>query len=414
MIRRPRALHYERGATSVLVIVLLVPVLFGAAALSIDVGQLMWERRQLQNGSDASVMAAAKTCLDTPALCPTGSTAPLATLAGENANDGATTVSSICGNAAAVAAKALAAPLNPLALCASAQASPPTPGITDCPPPPASLASTVPYIELRTQTKTDSGGNAISSRIASVVAGTNVTTTVGSCSRAAWGPAAPSSMIVFPVLMSYCDWKSQTGYNGTPGSAVYPTGPDDSITPYGYGAANPWTSITEQKVYTKNNPTTCPTWNGHSAPGGFYSISNGDCTSNSVINGWVQGTTGNSAPCSMVADDGTSLLGTVIYLPIFDCMTGGPTTITSTTNCNSGTGSNTYYHVAGYAAFYLTGWYFSSNSQSSIKSGSAPCSGSDRCMSGWFLKDLVSAGDIATPNPSGPPNFGLNVVKPVG
>ncbi len=46
----------------------------------------------------------------------------------------------------------------------------------------------------------------------------------------------------------------------------------------------------------------------------------------------------------------------------------------------------------GYAALYLTGWYFSGTSQASIKSGSAPCSGGDRCISGWFLKDLVSAG----------------------
>jgi Flp pilus assembly protein TadG len=37
----------EQGATSVVVIVLLVPVLFGAAALSFDLGQLLWERRQV-------------------------------------------------------------------------------------------------------------------------------------------------------------------------------------------------------------------------------------------------------------------------------------------------------------------------------------------------------------------------------
>lgn len=52
----------ERGATSVIVVLLLVPVLFGAAALSVDVGALMWERRQLQNGADAAVTAAAQLC----------------------------------------------------------------------------------------------------------------------------------------------------------------------------------------------------------------------------------------------------------------------------------------------------------------------------------------------------------------
>jgi hypothetical protein len=220
--------------------------------------------------------------------------------------------------------------------------------------------------------------------------------------------------------MSYCDWQSQTGYNGTSGSATYPNGPDDSITPYGYGttstATNSWVPITEQVVYTKSNPTTCPTWNGHSAPGGFYSISSGGCSSNSVVGGWVQGTTGNSAPCSpMTTPSGQPLKGQVIYIPVFDCMTGSAsTTITSTTDCNSGTGNNTFYHVAGYAAFYVTGWHFSSDQQDSIKSGGSPCTGGDRCISGWFLKDLVQAGSIQPPASGGTPNFGLNVIQPAG
>src|SRR6478752_4812275 len=122
-------------------------------------------------------------------------------------------------------------------------------------------------MQLRTQTEAAFGGNAISDRIASIVSGAQVSTTVKSCSRAAWGPASPSSLTVFPIVMSYCDWARDTGYTGTPGSAVYPPGPVDSIPPYGYGTGNPWTSIPEQVVYTKGNETTCTTWNGHSAPG---------------------------------------------------------------------------------------------------------------------------------------------------
>jgi Flp pilus assembly protein TadG len=395
----------ERGATSVLVVILLVPVLFGAAALSIDVGSLMWERRQLQNGSDAAVVTAAQTCALTPALCPTGATTALTNVAGANAADNATTVSSVCGNAAAQST----AP--GMTLCASAGASPPTtPGITDCPVVPTSLATGVPYIEVRTETKTASGAGAITSKIASIVAGSQVKTTVRSCSRAAWGPAAPSSLNVFPIVMSYCDWAHDTGYTGAAGSATYPPGPVSTITPYGYGAGNPWTSISEQVIYTKGNTSTCTTWNGHSAPGNFYSVSSGGCSANSVLGGWMPGTPGNSSPCSGIG----SYLGQVIYIPVFDCVTTGPTTITAGTDCNSGHGSNTYYHVMGYAALYLTGWYFSGTSQASIQSGSVPCGGGDRCMSGWFLKDLVSAGDITAPVPGGPPNLGLTVIKPVG
>jgi hypothetical protein len=216
--------------------------------------------------------------------------------------------------------------------------------------------------------------------------------------------------------MSYCDWKTQTGYTGVAGSATYPSSPDYTVNAqYGYQAAsaNPWPGF-EQKIYTKDNPTTCPTWNGHSAPGGFYSISNGDCTANSVINDWVQGTTGNSAPCSMVDDTGASLKGKVVYVPVFDCKYSGSTTITPTTNCNTGTGSNTYYHVAGYAAFYISGWYFSSVKEKSVWNNQYPCSGSERCVSGWFLKDLVPSGEITPTNPGGAPNFGLNTVQQAG
>lgn len=47
MVLRMRARRTERGATSVVVVVLLVPELFGAAVLSLDLGQLLWERRQV-------------------------------------------------------------------------------------------------------------------------------------------------------------------------------------------------------------------------------------------------------------------------------------------------------------------------------------------------------------------------------
>lgn len=48
----------EDGATAVLVAVLLL-VLLGMAALVLDVGDLVWERRQLQNSADAAALAAA-------------------------------------------------------------------------------------------------------------------------------------------------------------------------------------------------------------------------------------------------------------------------------------------------------------------------------------------------------------------
>lgn len=58
-----RRLDDERGAVAVFVGILLV-VLLGMSALVIDVGNMYWERRQLQNGADAAALALAAKCAD--------------------------------------------------------------------------------------------------------------------------------------------------------------------------------------------------------------------------------------------------------------------------------------------------------------------------------------------------------------
>ena len=54
-----RRLNAEDGATTVVVAITLI-VLFGMGALVLDVGNLFWERRQLQNAADAGALAAAQ------------------------------------------------------------------------------------------------------------------------------------------------------------------------------------------------------------------------------------------------------------------------------------------------------------------------------------------------------------------
>ena len=395
----------ERGATAVLTVSLLVPVLFGAAALSVDVGSLMWERRQLQNGADSASMTAAQTCAEKPTLCPPSITSgSVATMANSNANDNAATVTSICGNSVA----RVTSPS--LTLCTT----PATAGIADCAPVPSG-ASTLPWIEVRTLTKTSTGASSITNRFARMVTQTNAQTGVRACARAGWGGVNPANLNVLPITVSYCDWKAATGYTGTPGSATYPPAPDYSINSYGYGGTNPWQTSWQRTIYTKGSPSTCSTWNGHVAPGGFSQLDTNTVCSVSTTNGaWYHGQPGNSTPCPSTSFAG--LLGTVVYLPVFDCMTAAPTTITAATDCNSGSGSNLYYHVSGYAAFYLTGWYFSSTPQSSIVGGGLPCTGGDRCIEGWFLKDLITASDMASlinPTP-GAPNYGLTSVAQLG
>jgi Putative Flp pilus-assembly TadE/G-like len=58
-----RQLDDERGATLVIVALSLI-ALMGMIVLVVDVGGLLWKRREMINGADAAALAAAKTCAD--------------------------------------------------------------------------------------------------------------------------------------------------------------------------------------------------------------------------------------------------------------------------------------------------------------------------------------------------------------
>ena len=92
----------ERGVVAVLVAVVLgCGVALGMGALVVDVGQLAWERTQLQNGADAAAEAVADDCLASGCA---GSTAVTAerTRAGfyadHNAADGRADLLALCGS----------------------------------------------------------------------------------------------------------------------------------------------------------------------------------------------------------------------------------------------------------------------------------------------------------------------------
>ena len=58
----PHRLHHdEHGATAVIVVLSLL-ALFGLIVLTVDVGQLLFQRRGMVNASDAAALAAAQTC----------------------------------------------------------------------------------------------------------------------------------------------------------------------------------------------------------------------------------------------------------------------------------------------------------------------------------------------------------------
>ncbi|MHB1474335.1 MAG: TadE/TadG family type IV pilus assembly protein [Dermatophilaceae bacterium] len=402
----------ETGAVAMLVAILLgTGVLLGLAAITIDTGSLLYERRQLQNGADAAALSIAQTCLNADkqsTLCAAPDVSPSSTLVGlvgANAADQKSDIASVCGSAALVAANPTAFPTQCPTL--------PSPGLVECP----NTSSAAKYVEVRTSTRSGDGSSTILPPfLAQTLAGGNYSgETVKACARAAWGAAGPPGPVFFPVTFSYCDWKAKTGADPlttppTPGHYELPPAP--GLTPgYGTTAPNtPWPT-SEVRLYTQGNgsPTSCPTWNGHVAPGNFATSNNISCNA-TVVDGWVQGDTGGSAPCdlSILA----SYKGQIVYLPIFDCDTSVQH---SFANCNNAHGSGDWYHISGYAAFYLTGFYFASGKTEGKSiyppdDDDAPCNGPDRCVSGWFTTGTLQT----TIDTSGAPGFGSYAVQLAG
>lgn len=88
----PSSASAERGAVAVLTAAFAVVVVV-IAALVVDIGALHDERRQLQNGADASALAIAHSCAE--GACPADPKLFAAGLADGNALDGATTIVSV-------------------------------------------------------------------------------------------------------------------------------------------------------------------------------------------------------------------------------------------------------------------------------------------------------------------------------
>lgn len=408
----------ERGAVATIVAALLgFGVVLGFAAVSIDVGSLMWERRQVQNGADAVALAMAKTCAEDAAQCVAGGADQglLDTLNNTNATmdqaggfDTSLYPSGLCGQG------------NTLPACASGS----TTQLASCPPVPSGLAPGAPYVEAHTQTRAANGTSILPTWLVRTLAGGSTGETIRACARAAYG-APGATVLSAPITFSMCEWRENTNS----GSNYYPYEPAGVP---GYGAAgqpawpsawtNPPTPGQEIRILLQGGPhmeASCANWQGHDVAGGFGYIQAAGCNSTIAQDSWIQIDTGNSTSCDL-----SQFYGKVIYLPVFDCVmrslstpTGAPPTSPADV-CNYGTGSNTYYHIAGWAKFYLSGYKTSgtgSSEKPSLVSGSVPCNGGDRCISGWFLEGVLRDAPVAgPPPPPGSPGFGTYAVQPAG
>jgi Flp pilus assembly protein TadG len=398
----------ETGAVAMLVsMVLGMGVVLGAGAISIDVGGLYAQRRQVQNGADAAALSLAQTCVKTGS-CMAASAPALSTLAGQN---GKTTLGDASNQPSypnGICARNLPSTIRTdLPACNDSLGT-----FVDCPPMPNSLVG-VAYVEAHTQTLVN-GQHLLPPTVAQALGfgGANVQ----ACARVAFGPAVPGAENTLPVGMSYCDWQSAVGYVDPTHPGIFQNPPKGAWPGYDT-TVNPWPSTEVAVPTTKNDTATCPTWNGHTAPGGFSWLTQTGIGCSANINaGWVSGIPGNSYQCDL-----TPYYGKMVFIPIFDCVSATIVDpITSSTDCTTSAhgSTSTNYHISGYAAFYLSGWTFSGSTDGSIKPPNQPpaCPGtgsSGRCVTGWFTQALIDNLSLA-PTSSTTPNFGPEVVKPAG
>ena len=224
--------------------------------------------------------------------------------------------------------------------------------------------------------------------------------------------------------MSECDWKSQTGYTG-PGTAVYPPGPGRSR------AHDPLRVRRRQRIPgrplqptrassvgcgPKGNPDPgCDTSSpGGTAPGGFAWITgpDGDCQTVTTDGSWVPSDTGADG-CPGVIPRSLHREGRLrprLRLPsqrsrrpaLRRGRRSTARTAAATTSSTTSPGSR----PSTSRATSSTG----RTSAPSIATGRNVCGGAggeggQQCLFGWFLQDLLPAGDIVPPSTTNP-NYG--------
>jgi Flp pilus assembly protein TadG len=432
MRRMSRPGRGDRGAVAIIVAMLFgFGVMIAAAALTIDVGRINLDRRQLQNGADAAALSAAQDCIKTK--CPNmGVTADKLRL--EALAD---------GNAGADQASAIARVDGKLALCGTPTVKNATgvdvaTGLTACDVPANSSnlqecpqprlpsdsvpgATETPYLRVFTQTLNAAKTQTLLPyTFGAMFAGAGSGANQQACASVAWGPVGAYTASV-PITISLCMFDAMVAsYGGT-----LPPAPDSTWPGYGH-VGSPWPSLAAEQIeYTTKYAGTCDNSADHATNGSFGWLTNSNCQVTVTSGKWINGSPGNNFECP----DLYKYWGTTVNLPIFDCIQisnsdpVAPPPVGSVCVIPTGGGSNVWYHIRGWASFYLSGYRFSgaagadttpnvaSATKVSLLSQTAPCSEPESCLSGWLTKGEVSAAPIGIP---GTPDYGLKGLQVVG
>lgn len=343
----------ERGATMVFIAVLMLGLL-AMTAFAFDFGRIRSEQRELQTGADAGALAIAQDCVKD--LCVGGydEYAVAEALADANAGDGLAWVPNVALDTAGGAVTVLAA--------------------------------------------TEDGPNdhQFDMTFAAAIGYDGLTVTADA--TVAWGP--PAGLATLPLTFSRCEWESF----GVPGfvengpshflhhSAAVIDGEMPPTAGYPYADRN----VVIYFHGSEDGRDCHASPSGQDLPGGFgWLDTNGNgCQADALIGAWVSVDTGSSPSNGCSSSYMNSLIGQVVFIPYFDD--------------HRGNGSNAEYHIYGFGAYYLTGYYLGGQyKEKSLNTGSYACGGNERCIDGYFLGDwVVNDGEI------GPgPDLGVSVIK---
>ncbi|MFC7486699.1 pilus assembly protein TadG-related protein [Knoellia sp. CPCC 206453] len=414
----PRTPRHEQGAVGVLVAMLFGTfVVTGLLAWSVDAGQIILERRQTQNAADAAAIALAQSCAKANCNFDADNLPALATANTINSGARTHTIERQCKSTSSIPGS--------LPVCTSTSS---VDQLRECPPLPPGLAAGLPYVEVRVRANETSPGLIPNPFTRANDTGPDDSNVV-SCARAAWGRPTTATF-TSPITISTCEWQTYTS-----GGTTYVVQPPVSPWP-GYGGAGqpayplpattPNTSGREVIIDLHDPSKPGCSYNGKDTAGGFgYLDTSGPCsTTLSTTNGvniWANIDTGSSTSgtCqSALANIWTN--GPVIDLPVFDCMvksTTGTPVGAPPADCDPGDagGANTYYHVAGVAKFYLSGYRIGGGeTRPSRVSGSVPCGNPRRCISGWFVQGVLNTPTATIVPPTSTNGFGLTAVVPAG
>lgn len=398
----------DAGAVAIIVAILTAfGVVLGMLAITSDIGNIMFERRQLQNGADGAAMSLARSCAKKASDCTEATAATtFANIAGKNALDGKTAIASICARNV-VDATTKSAWIKTCALPAVSDNS----NLGRCNY--SSVTDPTPWVEVTTRTLTSSNGNTVFTPFARALAGGGSQgTTVVACSRAAIVTATGTGSTI-PIVASPCEWSAATNggtnfapspsYSTTPGapdtsSGSLPNLPTEIETP----AVTPPTHYATA-IGAHADIGNCTFGNGQTYPGGFSWTDGGlDCSAIFDATGTVLiGSNGASVPSNCSGTVLQKYLGKEVYIPIGVSLSGQT------------------YTIDGVASFYLAGFAnLPSTNPKSVAIYKEPnyvctgkCNGSTQYLWGWFtssIKPVSSLGGL------GGADRGAKTIVPAG